>query len=182
MLTLITGCDAALGRWVGEHLAIDLGPGAAIGVADGDRLLAAVYYNGFRWPSIEMSVYANSPRWLNRRVAHWCFAYPFRQLRCRRAGASCAAGNRRTRKLLEGLGFKLEGVARQAWPEGDACTWGQARLCGSMRSKWPAPGISMRRPTLNAWLMASGTRSSSVPWTRVTGTGGGGSAAGSATA
>jgi RimJ/RimL family protein N-acetyltransferase len=38
------------------------------------------------------------------------FDYPFNQLGCRRMTAMVGRRNKRSRKICEGLGFKLEGV------------------------------------------------------------------------
>jgi len=89
-------------------------------------------------------------------------------------------GSRRTRLLLcHGC---LPAGPPESAPASAATTRGQARLAGSIRSKWPAPGISTSEPAGKARLISTGTCSSAVPWTSVTGTAGRGSAAGSATA
>jgi len=114
MIQVVTGWDKALAHWVGQGLGVDLGPGAAIGFADGPELLAAVAYHDFNWPNIEGSIFAVSPRWANRRTLFACFYHPFIALKCRRFGARTAVTNQPTRAFLCRLGFTLEGVARQA--------------------------------------------------------------------
>ena len=138
MIRILTGCDVELALWIGEHLGTVLGPGAVLGFAGEDRLLAAIHYSagGPPWASAEMSIYAAEPRWATRRTLHAAFAFPFLQLRVRRCGATIAAGNRRARALVERLGFILEGMARDAWLSDDVAIYGMRRAeCRWLRAR-----------------------------------------------
>lgn len=91
------------------------GPARAIGVADGDALLACALFFNCRTLNgepfdIEIGFSAVSPRWATRGMIRGILKYPFVQLGCARLTTVTAKANKRARKLDEGLGFKLEGV------------------------------------------------------------------------
>lgn len=132
MIDIITGWDHALAVWAGQGLGRSLDPerAASLGFGENGELIATVVFNGFEWPSIEASIYSTSPRWATRRTLKAVFWYPFRQLQCRRCGATTAVDNADVRAFLERLGFQLEGIAREALPGGDAAIYGMlAREC-----------------------------------------------------
>jgi RimJ/RimL family protein N-acetyltransferase len=123
---IVTGRDVAVAEWVRLRLpGIEgWGPCAAIGIARGDELVAGVVYNNLRWPNIEASIASTDPGWCSRRNLAAIFAYPFRQLGCRRLGALTEATNQPVRAFLCRLGFREEGLCRQALPTGDAVIFG----------------------------------------------------------
>ena len=72
----------------------------------------------------EIQMWAAGEGWLSRRTLRVLLGYPFGQLGCHRITAIVAKKNRRSRRLVEGLGFKLEGVAREGMRPGvDACIY-----------------------------------------------------------
>ena len=122
MLNLTFGRDAEVARWVGERIGIDdFGPCAAIGVVDDGAPVAGIVYSGWRDRpgALEMSIAASSPRWCRRWVLEAAFRYPFEQLGARRVQATIRRGNRTARRFVERLGFRYEGMAREAWPTGE---------------------------------------------------------------
>jgi RimJ/RimL family protein N-acetyltransferase len=124
---IIVGRDVAVAEWVRRRIpdGIDAwGPCRAIGIARGNELIAGIVYNNFRWPSIEASIASIEPGWCSRRNLAAAFAFPFRQLGVRRVGASTAAANAEVRRFLLRLGFRQEGVMRQALKSGDAVIFG----------------------------------------------------------
>jgi RimJ/RimL family protein N-acetyltransferase len=115
--SIITGRDVAVAEWVRLRIpdpVDDWGPCRAIGIVAGDELIAGVVYNNFRWPNIEASIASTTPAWCSRRNLAALFAFPFGQLQVRRMGALTAAPNVAVRAFLLRLGFRQEGVARQA--------------------------------------------------------------------
>ena len=130
-ITLSVGRDRAVAAWVERALGIDgLLGGAAIGVLDGVRPIAGVVYGGWRERpgSLEMTVAATDPRWCQRWVLAALFRYPFAQCGARRVQATVRRGNRRARRFVERLGFRYEGMAREAWPTGeDAAVYSMLR-------------------------------------------------------
>ena len=90
-------------------------------------ILGAVAYHNFRVSDIEM-VCAGEPGWLNRTALRAYFGYPFVQLGCRRVTAVCHRKNKHARKFVEKLGWKMEGVHREAMADGgDAISYGMLR-------------------------------------------------------
>lgn len=96
---------------------------SAIGVVIGDKLVAVCVYHTFRpmVPDIEMTIIADTPRWCTRGAVRFLLAYPFEQLGCARVTALIGRKNKRSRRLVEGLGWKLEGTARRAWDGRQDC-------------------------------------------------------------
>lgn len=118
-MELIFGFDGAVAGWVAERIphvgAGGFGPCVAVGVARGDTLVAgAVFHNEIKAYAIgELSFAAATPRWATRDMIRGILAIPFLQYRWRRLTAITPHDNHRAAKLMEGLGFKREGVARE---------------------------------------------------------------------
>jgi RimJ/RimL family protein N-acetyltransferase len=73
---------------------------------------------------VEIAFAADSPRWASRRMIARFMAWPLHQLGCRRVSAVVAADNRSVIRLLEGMGFRREGVLRRAFGATDALVLG----------------------------------------------------------
>jgi len=116
---------AVLG-YIANHVRdFDASPDASVlaTVKDG-AILGAVAYHNYRVTDIEM-VAAGKPGWLTRTTLRAYFAYPFLQLGCRRVTAVCHRKNKHARKFVEKLGWRLEGVHREAMADGhDAISYG----------------------------------------------------------
>jgi RimJ/RimL family protein N-acetyltransferase len=97
---------------------------AAVG-SDGS-LLGAVLYTNFRDQSIEMTS-AGEPGWLSRGNLRAFFSYPFGQLQVRRVTGIVHRKNKHARNINERLGFKLEGVCRHGFKDGDAMIYGMLK-------------------------------------------------------
>lgn len=117
MITLVYGADALVADWAGQRLGMEFKDFTAIGIAEEGKLIAGVVYHGYRDENIEMNIVAETPRWISKGRLHALFFYPFGQLQCQRVTAITARKNKRTRKMLLGLGFALEGVMRCALPQ-----------------------------------------------------------------
>ena len=113
--------------WLGHKMGIlTFGPHVALAVV-GDDVKAGIIFNNFVWPSIEASILSISPKWCNKRILREIFSYPFEQLGCRRVTATTSTKNQPAMAFLKRLGFELEGIARQARPDGDAAVFGMIR-------------------------------------------------------
>lgn len=129
MTQIILGEDEELVQWA-ETRFPDFAPVArpltAIGFAasSGDILGVAIY-NNFRQHDVECSIVTATPRWATPGNIRVIFNYPFVQLGVKRMTAITSKSNKRCRKLLEGVGFRLEGVHPYA-DKGTAasCTYG----------------------------------------------------------
>ena len=119
---ILTGQAEVIARWVEARV-----PGyrsfdtpSGFGVLREGRLAAGVVFHNYdaRAGDIEVVIAAESPRWASREVFFAAFAYPFLQLGCRRVTARVPVANLRARRLVEGLGFVLEGLLRSAAEDG----------------------------------------------------------------
>lgn len=115
-----------------EH-AEDFGAYQSLGFADKDGLIAGVVFLNYKQHSVDINLGAISAKWSSRavfkRIAH--FAYD--ALAVERISASVGKKNKRSRKLLEGTGFRLEGCLRKGFSKDedmmiygllrDECRW-----------------------------------------------------------
>lgn len=132
-LRTVAGIRDAVALWMLERLpeVTDL-PGGyeAIGVARGDELVGGCLYSDYRpatgGGSIQM--WAAGHDWLSRRVLRELLGYPFLQLGCHRVMALVGRKNKPSRTMVEKLGFRLEGVAREGFgPRRDAFVYAMLR-------------------------------------------------------
>lgn len=102
----------------------------AIGFIVGEKLAAVATFHHFRpgVPDIELDMVADTPRWCTKGALQFLLAYPFDTLKCRRVTCIIGRKNKRSRRLVEGLGWKLEGTCRRAWDgKQDAMVYGMLR-------------------------------------------------------
>jgi RimJ/RimL family protein N-acetyltransferase len=120
MKKVIYGEDERVIQWVGERVNEDaFGDAVAIGLEDNGELIAGVVFNLYNGPSISMHVAAVPGKfWLTKEFLFRVFAYPFLQLGCRRVTGLVRVDNFKAQKLDEHLGFKREGLLRQACEDG----------------------------------------------------------------
>lgn len=105
----------------------------SVGLLHNGKLIAGVVFNNYSGVDIYLSVAAVEPGWLNRAFLRAVFRYPFVQLGCRRVTGLVRVDNHAARKFDEHLGFKFEGLMRQADEDGcdmivygmlkDECRW-----------------------------------------------------------
>lgn len=101
----------------------------ALGVErDGEIVGGALYSNFTQCPGGgDIMMWAAGHGWLSRRIVREFLGYPFR-IGCHRITVLIAKGNKPSRTLVEKLGFKLEGVAREGFsPRQHACIYGLLR-------------------------------------------------------
>lgn len=112
---------------------------SALGLMENNQLIAGVLYNHYNPPNICMHVGAIGKSWLNRDFLFAAFDYPFNQLGCGRVTALVPKKNKAARKFDEHLGFKLEGVMRQALADDDMMVYGMLRSeCKYIRPEFQA--------------------------------------------
>jgi hypothetical protein len=92
---------------------------AIAAVVDGSIGGAAVY-NSYTGANIDLSVVVEDRRAVNRRSLATMFAYPFTQLGCRRVTCRTRARSRQTRRLIERMGFIVEGRQHRYYWDDDA--------------------------------------------------------------
>jgi len=130
-------------RWIEAHLpdvTFETDRALPVAVMHGERIAAVVVYHGRRASTVEMSVAADTPRWAAKGAVAELLAWPFTILGAVRITALIEAGNARSRRFVEGLGFTVEGVARDGFGEGkDAVMHGFTRrdwLASRWHSRW----------------------------------------------
>lgn len=117
--------NALLARWASERLGIEFDKYQTLGVLRGGQLAAVAVYHDYREGGVQISFVSDTPRWASREALRVILIdYPFDKLKVNRVTAVCRKKNKRVRRLLEGVGFKLEGVHRKGFPDGDACSYG----------------------------------------------------------
>jgi RimJ/RimL family protein N-acetyltransferase len=101
---------------------------SALGVVRNGALLGGVVFHNYQGFCIEVSWAFDSPRWASRDVLRTLFSYPFGQLNCVRLTSLAPRSNKKSRKAVVQLGFKLEGVHPKAF-DGvtDAMSYGMLR-------------------------------------------------------
>lgn len=128
---VLFGADDIVAEFVRQRMPVarpSFGPCTALGVVKDGVLLGGVVYHNFTGFNIEVSLAFDSPRWLSRKTLRALFSYPFTQLHCARL--TCLAGrkNKKSRRLIEGCGWKLEGVHPKALDGvADAMSYGMLR-------------------------------------------------------
>ena len=130
MIRLVTNMSEMVAKWVQSQFpdAPNFAPCTAMGVVDGNKIIAGVVYHNYHNHMIEASMASISPKWCNRRIGRALLAYPFEQLKVRRFQMTVAKRNKRMRRFLERLGFKPEGRRRAAMPDGsDAIEYSMLR-------------------------------------------------------
>src|SRR5690349_3238467 len=128
MVDLIYGRDAEVAEWVRVRTdVLTFGACAAIGVALDGTLIAGLVYREYTGRDIQLSIAADSPKWCTKRTLRYLLGYPFLQLKCARVTAIVAKKNKRSRTLVERLGFKLEGTIRRAFPKDHGLIYGMLR-------------------------------------------------------
>lgn len=133
MTELLFEAHELLAQWVAARIdrfgpAARFGNCTAIGILRDKRIVGAVIFSNFRGHDMEVSI-ATEGQWATRGLLKSLFSYPFGQCGCARISALVARSNKKSRKLCESLGFKLEGVMRKSLHGGteDACIYGMLR-------------------------------------------------------
>ena len=142
-MQLVYGRDDIVVPWLCGLLDMDIPhPCVSIGIAKDDHLIGAALYSNQMLDHkkkpymIEISFGTIDKKWGSRAIIYALLGYPFLQLKVKRIQSTVSRKNRHVRQFLERLGFKLEGVGRQAWPKGgDACVY--SMLSGEFfSSRW----------------------------------------------
>ncbi len=105
----IVGHDAEVAAWVasGLHHSRGYGNCKAIGWAEGDKLLAGTVYHNWSPEAgvIELTTYAESPRWLTRETLRHLFGYPFDVIECQMIVLRVSEHNERMASIARRFGF-----------------------------------------------------------------------------
>jgi len=100
----------------------------ALAILKNGIIQAGIVFERFTGESIEMHIAANpSKRWMTKTFLHLWFHYPFIQLGVNRITANIASKNKSALNLAERLGFKKEGVIREAMGGDDLIAYGMLK-------------------------------------------------------
>lgn len=107
-----------VGVWVAKRIKGQYNEGSsqAIGLKLGDRLVAGVIYEDFNRASVTCHIACErlSPSYL------WAiFDYPFNVMGVKKIICPVASDNLESKRLVEKMGFSVEGVLKDCAPNGD---------------------------------------------------------------
>ncbi len=98
--------------WLGKHFTYGL-------IVDG-KIVGALIFHDIRVNcEVWWTIYTEDKRWCNRRMLKFMFALAFNALKCRRISISVSSKNLNCLNLVKKLGFKQEGILRNARDNGD---------------------------------------------------------------
>lgn len=98
-----------------------------IGRLKGGKLQVVVGYDNYTGPGVEMFVAAWSEYWPVRSFMRAIFAYPFKQLGCKRVTGLCASDNADAIRMHRKTGFRREGIIREGLSDADIIIFGMLR-------------------------------------------------------
>lgn len=84
-----------------------------------DKLLGGVIFQQFTGASITIHVAAFDPHWINPDMLWITFHYPFEQLKVKKIFGQVPQDNSRALEFDRKLGFKVETIIRDVYPDGD---------------------------------------------------------------
>jgi len=91
--------------WVGQNM--------TLGIKREGRLIAGIVFHDIRVRrDVWLTIFSTDKKWCNRRVLRAVFNIAFNFLKCQRVSVKVDALNFQSQKLVEGLGFKKEGILR----------------------------------------------------------------------
>ncbi len=119
--SVLYGADAEVCEWVAQRVPVLVGrapanTSSALGVVRHGRIAAGLVFHNYRPKiDIEVTLAADSPAWAHPAILRRLFSFPFYQLQVARLTCVVSRKNKRCRKLVEGMGWRLEGTIRRAY-------------------------------------------------------------------
>lgn len=120
--SLLYGENERVGQWVNRRCGVchrPYGNFQAIGILNNETLVGGLCFFDEQVRDISVAMALDSPLSAMRGRIADVMAYPFIQLEKPRVSAQIAVSNKRSRKFVEGMGFVLEGIKRQAANDGE---------------------------------------------------------------
>jgi hypothetical protein len=112
--------DREIAAWIAERVpyTTNLEPCRCIGFRKrGGDILYGGAFNEFRGRDVQYHAACDDPAVLTKSRIRLLFRYPFQQLGVERISCLIADSNMRSRKVVEGLGWRQEGRVRQFYAE-----------------------------------------------------------------
>ena len=112
-------------KWVCQHLNFknwDIGPHYTLGFFVGNKLIGGLIYHEIR-PNRDLwwTIYTTDKRWCTKAVLKYIFEAAFNYWNVERISLLVNTDNYSCIKLVEGLGFKREGLIRRFRDDGSDC-------------------------------------------------------------
>lgn len=114
--------------WISERIGEEVVEGYPVAVIRDNEIAAVACYHQLRGLNCEMSLAADDPRWISKKVVQFLLWFPFYHFDVNRITAMTKKKNKRARKLIEGVGFKLEGRMRDVYEDDDAIVYGLTKF------------------------------------------------------
>lgn len=129
MSGLIYNRDAELIQWASDIIGFTPRPDAkAIGWHENEVIRAVVIYDGFSECDCNIHVASDGmPHWFKRQFLIAAFMHPFIQWNLRRITGLVPAKNKAALRFDLHLGFKQEGIIRNALPDDDIILLGMLK-------------------------------------------------------
>ena len=125
--------NALIGEFVarlipGAEHAEDFGAYQSLGFADSKGLVAGVVFLNYKQHAVDINLGAINAKWASRAAFKMISHFAYEGLAVNRLHASVGKRNKRSRKLLEGVGFKLEGCLKKGFSKDeDMMIYGMVR-------------------------------------------------------
>lgn len=125
----------ALVKWAEDRIGQPIrGERNAVAVIRDGQIAAVTVYFNYSGGNVEVAFASSNPRWATRSMIATLTGLPFER-GCRRITAISRKSNKRVHKLLEGIGFKREGLHKDLFPDEHGVSFGMTKRW-FLRSKW----------------------------------------------
>lgn len=117
-------CGDEVIEWVmGESVCTANSVPTAIGWKSGGQLSAGMVYERYTGPSVDIHLRIDSSKVLSRKWLQAVFAYPFRELGCKRVTGLISSGNFNIIRIAPKLDGELEAVLKEYFHDGDGLVY-----------------------------------------------------------
>lgn len=127
---LVLGRDKEIAEFVSRRIRqATFGPCTTMGVIRQNKLIGGLVFHEYvpAYKSVMVSYAFDRPSWATPSVLHSVALFVFDQLGCNRLCTLTPRKNKRSRRFVEGIGFKYEGCARKGFGADDAIIYGMLR-------------------------------------------------------
>ena len=99
-------------EWISPRADIEVDDYTTIGFVDGEQIVGVILFCNYDGNNIYVHIAAEYPGAVQRKFIRLMFDYIFNQAKCQRVTATCLENKKRSQKLIEGVGFKKEGLLK----------------------------------------------------------------------
>lgn len=91
---------------------LELSSSSYMGFEENGKILGVVFFSDYDNHNIFIHLAIDNPKICQKKNIRLMFDYVFNQAKCKRVTATCDDSRDRIKKLVEGVGFKKEGLIR----------------------------------------------------------------------